>query len=172
MWHGFRMFAHNPEVSGSNPLPATEREPEYYVLWFFVPQRGAVASSAHGGRHFSKNRGISNTTVRIRVNRSSPGLSHRDNFVINCKIHPRTKMKALSPEKLAELFDAVKDMLSAMTLLGGRDTETDLFANPDGYHTIVSAKTDGKPAWHVEQFCARKAFWAAVFMCVNSSNRF
>ena len=22
-WHGFRIFAHNPEVSGSNPLPAT-----------------------------------------------------------------------------------------------------------------------------------------------------
>ena len=34
--HGFRILTHNPEVSGSNPLPATEREPEYYVLWFFV----------------------------------------------------------------------------------------------------------------------------------------
>ena len=27
--------AHNPEVSGSNPLPATEKEPEYSKLWFF-----------------------------------------------------------------------------------------------------------------------------------------
>jgi hypothetical protein len=35
-WHGFRIFAHNPEVIGSNPIPATEKEPEYYVLWFFV----------------------------------------------------------------------------------------------------------------------------------------
>src|SRR3990170_1624960 len=25
--HGFRIFAHNPEVSGSNPLPATETDP-------------------------------------------------------------------------------------------------------------------------------------------------
>jgi hypothetical protein len=33
--------AHNPEVIGSNPVPATEREPEYYVLWFFVSQRDA-----------------------------------------------------------------------------------------------------------------------------------
>jgi hypothetical protein len=24
-WHGFRIFAHNPEVSGSNPLPATKK---------------------------------------------------------------------------------------------------------------------------------------------------
>ena len=28
--------AHNPEVSGSNPLPAIEKEPEYAILWFFV----------------------------------------------------------------------------------------------------------------------------------------
>ena len=28
--------AHNPEVSGSNPLPATFHEPESFGLWFFV----------------------------------------------------------------------------------------------------------------------------------------
>ena len=28
--------AHNPEVSRSNRLPATEKEPEYAILWFFV----------------------------------------------------------------------------------------------------------------------------------------
>ncbi len=27
---------HNPEVSGSNPLPATKRELEYSKLWFFI----------------------------------------------------------------------------------------------------------------------------------------
>jgi len=35
-WHGFRIFAHNPEVSGSNPLPATEQEPEPDKLCFFL----------------------------------------------------------------------------------------------------------------------------------------
>jgi len=44
--------AHNPEVSGSNPLPATKVKPESVGLWFFV-------SPAHSGRHFSKNGGIS-----------------------------------------------------------------------------------------------------------------
>ena len=29
---------HNPEVSGSNPLPATEMKPELRVLWFFHNQ--------------------------------------------------------------------------------------------------------------------------------------
>jgi len=32
----FRFHPHNPEVSGSNPLPAIEKEPEYAILWFFV----------------------------------------------------------------------------------------------------------------------------------------
>jgi hypothetical protein len=33
-WHGFRIIAHNPEVSGSNPLPATKSKPESVGLWF------------------------------------------------------------------------------------------------------------------------------------------
>ena len=44
--------AHNPEVSGSNPLPATKSKPESVGLWFFI-------SPARSGRHFSKTGGIS-----------------------------------------------------------------------------------------------------------------
>ena len=33
--HGFRIFAHNPEVSGSNPLPATViQTPNLGRFWF------------------------------------------------------------------------------------------------------------------------------------------
>jgi hypothetical protein len=39
--HGFRSITHNPEVSGSNPLPATKSEPEPDGLWFFISQAGA-----------------------------------------------------------------------------------------------------------------------------------
>ena len=62
-----RLAPHNPEVSGSNPPPATKVKPESVGLWFDF-------SPAHSGRHFSKNGGISYTPVRIRMNRSSPGL--------------------------------------------------------------------------------------------------
>jgi len=47
-----RKISHNPEVSGSNPLPATKSKPESVGLWFLI-------SPAHSGRHFSKNGGIS-----------------------------------------------------------------------------------------------------------------
>jgi hypothetical protein len=44
-----RKISHNPEVSGSNPLPATKVKPESVGLWFFVAQRAADASLAHRG---------------------------------------------------------------------------------------------------------------------------
>ena len=31
-WHGFRILTHNPEVSGSNPLPATNAR----AIWRFI----------------------------------------------------------------------------------------------------------------------------------------
>ena len=31
-WHGFRILTHNPEVSGSNPLPATKDQPRDWSL--------------------------------------------------------------------------------------------------------------------------------------------
>ena len=66
--YGFRILTHNPEVSGSNPLPATKSKPESVGLWFLI-------SPAHSGRHFSKNGGI----------------SYEPQFagLVNCKIHRR-----------------------------------------------------------------------------------
>ena len=60
--------AHNPEVVGSNPTPATEREPESVGLWFFV-------NPAHCGR-------------QILIN---GGISHEPQFagLVNLKIHRR-----------------------------------------------------------------------------------
>ena len=44
--------AHNPEVLGSNPSPATKVKPESNGLWFFV-------NLACSCRHYSNNGGIS-----------------------------------------------------------------------------------------------------------------
>ena len=33
-WHGFRILTHNPEVSGSNPLPATGNHLERWFLFW------------------------------------------------------------------------------------------------------------------------------------------
>ena len=38
-WHGFRFFAHNPEVSGSNPLPATNMNRSPWGYGFLIGLR-------------------------------------------------------------------------------------------------------------------------------------
>ena len=44
-WHGFRIFAHNPEVSGSNPLPATQKTlEEVSFLLIRIPSRDDIKS--------------------------------------------------------------------------------------------------------------------------------
>jgi hypothetical protein len=43
------MFAHNPEVSGSNPLPATKKNQSAMGSGFFGSQRNAIAHPVDGG---------------------------------------------------------------------------------------------------------------------------
>jgi len=38
-WHGFRIFAHNPEVSGPNPLPATNENRSPWGYGFLIGLR-------------------------------------------------------------------------------------------------------------------------------------
>ena len=43
-WHGFRILTHNPEVSGSNPLPATNENRSPWGYGFLIP-KGAQSES-------------------------------------------------------------------------------------------------------------------------------
>ena len=38
-WHGFRILTHNPEVSGSNPLPATNENRSPWGYGFLIGLR-------------------------------------------------------------------------------------------------------------------------------------
>lgn len=72
-----------------------------------------------------------------------PGLGNGvlQDILYHAGIHPKSKLFALSDGELEVLFHSVKDTLREMTDLGGRDTERDLFGNPGGYRTRLSAKT-------------------------------
>ncbi|UWG96445.1 endonuclease VIII [Dehalobacter sp. DCM] len=76
-----------------------------------------------------------------------PGLGNGvlQDILFYAGIHPKRKIGTLSEEEYARLFQAVKETLSEMTRLGGRDTEKDLFGNAGGYTTILSKNTVGKP---------------------------
>ena len=52
-------------------------------------------------------------------------------------------METLADDNREALFNSVKSTLQEMTLLGGRDTEKDLFGDPGGYKTRASQNTAG-----------------------------
>lgn len=74
-----------------------------------------------------------------------PGLGNGvlQDILWRAKIHPKRKMGTLSDAQLSELYQAVREVLARMTEAGGRDTERDLFGNPGGYKTVLSANTVG-----------------------------
>jgi len=76
-----------------------------------------------------------------------PGLGNGvlQDILWTAKIHPKRKMSTLSDTEIRGMYAAVKSVIGAMILQGGRDTERDLFGCPGGYITILSKNTVDKP---------------------------
>lgn len=76
-----------------------------------------------------------------------PGLGNGvlQDILYNAKIHPRKKVNTLSEQERENLFYSIKSILEQMVLLGGRDTEKDLFGHPGGYKTKLSKNTLNTP---------------------------
>ncbi len=76
-----------------------------------------------------------------------PGLGNGvlQDILWKARIHPKRKMRELSPSEIDKMFNAVKSMLKQMTAQGGRDTERDLFSEWGGYKTVLSKNTANTP---------------------------
>lgn len=76
-----------------------------------------------------------------------PGLGNGvlQDILFRAGLHPKRKMGTVSEEEYDGLFCSIKETLSKMTGLNGRDTEKDLFGSPGGYKTLLSKNTAGKP---------------------------
>jgi len=83
----------------------------------------------------------------LATRRRIPGLGNGvlHDILFHSGIHPKQKMGALPDKDYEGMFRFIKETLAEMTMLGGRDTERDLFGNPGGYKTILSKNTVGKP---------------------------
>jgi formamidopyrimidine-DNA glycosylase len=97
-----------------------------------------------------------------------PGLGNGvlQDILFNAGINPKTKMGKLSASGIDKMYDSVKNTLSEMTRLGGRDIEKDLFGNPGGYKTILSKNTLGKPCPKCGTIIEKTAYMGgAVYWC-------
>lgn len=76
-----------------------------------------------------------------------PGLGNGvlQDILFRARIHPKTRISALSADELMRLFRQIRETLREMTGLGGRDTEKDLFGQPGGYAALMSRNALEKP---------------------------
>jgi len=72
-----------------------------------------------------------------------PGLGNGvlQDILFNARMNPRRKLETLAQREKEAVYQSLKQTLSAMTAAGGRDTEKDIFGQPGGYKTMLSAKT-------------------------------
>lgn len=76
-----------------------------------------------------------------------PGLGNGclQDILWSTRLHPRRKLNTLSLEENGRLFQNLKETLKAMTELGGRSTEKDLYGQVGGYQVRMCAESNGKP---------------------------
>ena len=78
-----------------------------------------------------------------------PGLGNGvlQDILFEAGIHPKKKIGSFTEHEKELLFVSIKEVLSEMVRLRGRDTEKDLWGNPGGYKTKLSKNTykDGCP---------------------------
>lgn len=76
-----------------------------------------------------------------------PGLGNGclQDILWSAQLHPRRKLNTLSLEENGRLFQNLKETLKAMTELGGRSTEKDLYGQVGGYQVRMCAESNGKP---------------------------
>ncbi len=97
-----------------------------------------------------------------------PGLGNGvlQDILLNARVHPKRKISAMSIDELDGLYDNMKSTLARMAALGGRDTEKDLFGEPGGYHTLLSAKTANGPCPFCGGAITRMAYLGGnVYFC-------
>jgi formamidopyrimidine-DNA glycosylase len=81
-------------------------------------------------------------------------------------MHPKKKVNTLAGTDKEALYNSVKATLSAMVARGGRDTELDLFGNPDGYKTILCKNTVNKPCPVCRTIIKKEAYMGgSIYYC-------
>lgn len=99
-----------------------------------------------------------------------PGLGNGvlQDILWTARIHPKRKMASLSATAIDALYEAIKHVLAAMTMQGGRDTERDLFGQPGGYRTILAKNTLDTPCPNCgAPICKEPFLGGAIYYCVE-----
>lgn len=84
------------------------------------------------------------------------------------RVNPQTKLSALASGDFDALYKNIKQVLAVMVQQGGRNTEKDLYGNPGGYETILSAKTAAYTCPVCGSEITRKAYMGGnIYFCAS-----
>lgn len=109
-----------------------------------------------------------NLKAALATGQRVPGLGNGvlQDILWKARLSPKRRLNTLSAAQMRTLYHALVSVLAEMTRLGGRDTEKDLFGNPGGYLTVMSAKNNGAPCPACGTPITREAFMGgSVYTC-------
>lgn len=89
-------------------------------------------------------------------------------IMFNAKLHPKRKIKSLNDDDIATLHKSIVNILTKMINEHGRDSEKDIYGNPGGYQTVLSAKgyKNGCPICHSE-IKKEQYLGGSIYYCPN-----
>jgi len=140
-------------VATEKPSPLTDDFDEAYFGTMFEGAKKTLSAKAF-----------------LATEQRVPGLGNGvlQDILFRAGIHPKTKIGTFDAKTLHRLFSSVKETLAKMTHLGGRDTEKDLFGNPGGYNTVLSAKKLAYPCPVCGSGLVRQAYLGGnIYFCPN-----
>jgi len=103
-----------------------------------------------------------------------PGLGNGclQDILWHAELNPRRKVSELMDGQLERLFATLKQTLTAMTELGGRSTEKDLFGKPGGYAVKMCAASAALPCPRCGGAIIKEAFLGgSVYYCSSCQPR-
>ncbi len=103
-----------------------------------------------------------------------PGLGNGclQDILWHAELNPRRKVSELMDGQLERLFATLKQTLTAMTELGGRSTEKDLFGQPGGYAVKMCAASAALPCPRCGGAIIKEAFLGgSVYYCSSCQPR-
>jgi len=97
-----------------------------------------------------------------------PGLGNGvlQDILYEVGIHPKRKVGTLSSDDAKALYLSIKQTLTSMVELGGRDTEKNLYGEPGGYQTRLSSKSQNEPCYKCGDIIHKESFMGgSIYYC-------
>ncbi|MCD7931359.1 MAG: endonuclease VIII [Tannerellaceae bacterium] len=104
----------------------------------------------------------------LATGQSIPGLGNGvlQDILYDARIHPKKKVKDLTPEEVEQLYHSIKKILNEIYLHKGRNMKSDLFGNKGEYIPYLSKDTTGKECTRCGDIIQKESYLGgSIYYC-------